>query len=169
MKMISLMRHGDAPYNIRDDFNRILSNLGKEEVEKAAFYLNANYKIDIVISSDAPRAKETANIIIRALNNKNIIHNLDHEIYKGLRSEILTEAISNNIYASHILIIGHNPSILECVSEILDKDSDDYNRVIGQSMRTSQIITLSIDNKMEGRYSFKLADIFDPSLSNLKI
>ncbi len=164
MKTISLMRHGDAPYSpLGNDFNRVLSERGKEEAKEAARYLDANYQIDLVISSDAPRAKETAEIILKTLDNKAIVHKLDHEIYKGLREELLSQIILSNLVAKHPLIIGHNPSILESIISILNKDSEDYNNIAIQSMRTCQIITFNITNKKEGRCFFKLDDIFVPN------
>ena len=74
--MIYLMRHGaDDDSRLGGWSNYGLTTLGVEQVSAAlSIILNNKYNISRIISSDLPRAKETAEIIATKLGLKVIFH-----------------------------------------------------------------------------------------------
>ncbi len=118
MKKIILVRHAKSSwkYNVIDH-ERPLNKRGENNA-----YLVSNYfkeyllKPDMVISSDAYRAKSTANIFISELKiNKNIIH-FNHGLYdfSGIN---LVEVIKNcDKSVKNLMIFGHNHAITAFVN-----------------------------------------------------
>ncbi|NBC82226.1 MAG: histidine phosphatase family protein [Bacteroidetes bacterium] len=70
-KMIYLVRHGETEWNVerryQGQLNSNLTNLGKEQAGQTGMLLK-NTLIDLHISSDLPRAKQTADIIAETIN-----------------------------------------------------------------------------------------------------
>lgn len=106
------MRHAKAesaePNNA--DFNRKLTNSGKEDAEKMATLLANQIKCpDIFIASPAKRAWSTAKRFAKAfnINNDSIIEN--KKIYDAL-ADTLIEIVQNiDDQFQSAIIFGHNP------------------------------------------------------------
>ena len=120
MKTIILMRHAEAPNVIGKDFDRVLSSHGRNQATKATEFLK-DYKIDIIITSNAPRVLETSSPIEKLFPNAKIERN--NLIYSGICEdylEILHEASANY---DNLLFIGHNPNISVAVQWRVQKSS----------------------------------------------
>jgi len=90
-----ILRHGETPYQLKKEgviypwpepSPILLTKKGKKQIEDAAKNLKKK-KIDLIFSSDIPRAKETAGIISNELGIKSIfdfrIREINLGIYKG--------------------------------------------------------------------------------------
>ncbi len=67
--MIYLMRHGeDLPEYVGGWSDAPLTEDGKKEVEEVAKWIKDNLKIKKIITSDVPRAQETAELVDKFLN-----------------------------------------------------------------------------------------------------
>jgi broad specificity phosphatase PhoE len=90
-----ILRHGETLYQLKkeeviypwpESSPILLTKKGKRQIEDAAENLKKK-KIDLIFSSDIPRAKETAEIISREIGVKPIfdprIREIDAGIYKG--------------------------------------------------------------------------------------
>ena len=161
MKLLSLMRHGDAPYATNsNDFERKLSDKGKQESEKASLYLSSQYLIDSIISSNAPRAIATAEIIHNKYPNTQI--GVDPVIYSKFNKDVLEAIISIKKDCNHMLVIGHNPTIFQCIIDLLGNNIITCNKIALLQMNSSKIITLRINISQPGSYLYELDDIFEP-------
>lgn len=133
MANIYLMRHADSPYNGYDDFNRQLSNKGVNQALKAAKYLKENFKLEHIISSNAPRALNTANYFEKEFKINTVYNNI---IYSGSAEDII-----NNIeFKPNMLLIGHNPTIIELAKLICEDNSLYKNRNHFYNMTSAKII-----------------------------
>ncbi|KAA6224880.1 histidine phosphatase family protein [Campylobacter sp. LR291e] len=117
MKKIYLLRHAKAEKNaICDDFDRKITQEGKEDLKRLAFRLkNYDIRLDSIISSSSKRTKMTAKRFAKAVgfDSENIIYK--DELYLASTNEIFTilQALSDDI--TEVAVVGHNPGICELI------------------------------------------------------
>jgi phosphohistidine phosphatase len=122
MKRVVIVRHAKAvPYGYEDDFNRDLRERGKIDADIISKELNRqNIFPDIIISSPANRALQTARIFAENLGieKKNI--RKDESIYEGLTPQEFLESIhSLPKEAKTVFFFGHNPDFHQFVNHLL--------------------------------------------------
>lgn len=94
-----ILRHGETPYQLKKEeiiypwpepFPILLTEKGKKQIENVAKKLGSK-KINLIFSSDIPRAKETAEIISKKIRIKPIfdsrLREINMGIYKGKPTE----------------------------------------------------------------------------------
>ncbi len=123
MKRVVIVRHAKSvSYGYDDDFNRDLSNRGKEDAELVSSELREREIFpDIIISSPAKRAIKTARIFSENLDfeRKDIIQN--QEIYNGQTTSDFLEMIQNfPDKANTAFIFGHNPGFHYFTDNLLE-------------------------------------------------
>ena len=109
-----IVRHAKSDWSqaITKDFDRPLNKRGEKDAPLIAHWLdNQNHKPQIIISSPAQRAKQTANVIVNQLKipQQNIF--FDNRLYLA-STETLIDVLSNletDIAAA--MLIGHNPGL----------------------------------------------------------
>jgi phosphohistidine phosphatase len=113
MKTILLMRHAEVReenYNLHD-FEHPLSLKG---LENAQFMGNILYKNsmrpDLIISSTAKRAKQTAILLQSSAEIENPIDFLDN-MYEASPLTLLNIALNIKDKNDSVLLIGHNPGV----------------------------------------------------------
>mgnify|MGYP001313612912 CR=1 FL=1 len=128
MKQVILVRHAKAaPYGYDDDFNRQLTDRGKNDAKAVSCEL-AKQKIipDLIISSTARRAKETATIYAESLNyqyNKIIFNDeLYHEITTNDFIEMLHQ-LPEEVHT--VFVFGHNPTIYYLAGNLINFFNND--------------------------------------------
>lgn len=116
MKTVFLLRHGEAQEEDFDsDYTRRLTDRGKLRSSIMADHLlSSNNKVEFIISSGAPRARCTAEIVqnIFKLTQEALI--LNDTLYNAHDPWLLMDLIwncSNSI--SLLMIVGHNPVLTE--------------------------------------------------------
>lgn len=142
-----LMRHANTENpNSKDDFERLLTQQGKEEAAKAANFLH-EHQIDKIIVSYAKRTMQTSSIIqekVEAAETEIVT-----ELYKGDLELIIELLASQEDRNKHILVIGHNPLIYNVVLELAQSNSKEYEFLIETTMPTARIVVIDfseIDN-----------------------
>jgi len=122
------VRHAKAvPYGYDDDFNRDLTDRGKDDARRVGEEL-VSLKVvpDVMIVSPAKRALKTARIFAEMLEfDKNKIVEI-HEIYDGMTtSEFLglINKLPENV--STAMFFGHNPGFHYFANNLLTHFSDD--------------------------------------------
>jgi phosphohistidine phosphatase len=113
MKRLVLVRHARAvQWGYDADFNRELTERGKSDAAKVAHHLGTSGIIpDIVISSPASRAYQTAVIFAGELQFDPDKIVIKHELYEGLTTGELIELIHDMPEESNCLFLfGHNPA-----------------------------------------------------------
>jgi len=114
MKTLYLIRHGKSSWENMafQDYERPLLEKGKRRTKKVAGYLlDKKVRPDLIVSSHAVRAFETAKIIAAKLNyaSEHII--LDESIYFAGVDALENLILGLNDSLNEVLLVGHNPDI----------------------------------------------------------
>ena len=144
MKKLLLMRHAKSSWDNSDipDHERSLKKRGKKDAERMGKLLKSKeLKPDLILSSTALRAKETAEIVADTCKCKKEIIFLD-SLYMAEPSDILRAIEKNSKDKKTVMVIGHNPG-LEAFLQIADGKVE--------SLPTASIayLTVSIDDWSE--------------------
>ncbi|CAN0578043.1 unnamed protein product [Ectocarpus sp. 12 AP-2014] len=163
---LMLMRHAETEKGYeKEDFKRLLTDLGKKEAAQAANFLH-NYRIDKMLVSYVKRTMQTSNIISEkvAAEESEIVS----ELYDGDENNIINLIASQEDRHKHLLLIGHNPLIYNVAMSLANSNSDKYNMLISTSMPTARIIIIDFPNmdNWKGILTQKgdIIEIFTPSL-----
>jgi phosphohistidine phosphatase len=116
VKRLTLMRHADAQWKDPEvaDFARPLNRRGHSEAELMARRLIELALIpDLIVTSSARRAAQTAEIIAHALSLLPRTIRYEEALYLGGAQDILKLVRTIGPRVSHLMIIGHNPGISE--------------------------------------------------------
>lgn len=112
MKTIFIVRHAKSSWNHQvSDHKRPLSSRGLNDANLICDQLKGYFVPDLVLSSDATRAKTTAEIFVSRFNINQDIFKLKHELY-DFSGEALIQTIKNcqdNI--NNLMVFGHNHAI----------------------------------------------------------
>ncbi|TDX13194.1 SixA phosphatase family protein [Petrotoga sibirica] len=124
MKNLILVRHAKAEKRSAeiDDFERKLTKVGRNDSKEVAEYVaKLLNKVELMITSPALRAKETAEIFEKSFKSKPEI--LEEELlYEGEVEEII-EKISNITKGyNNVMIFGHNPTFDELAKKLTGDD-----------------------------------------------
>ena len=121
MKKLVFIRHAksswDDPY--LDDHERPLAERGLRDAPRMAQRLKKrDFKIDVMISSDAKRAKTTALIMAEILHfpKENIV--FTPNLYMASANRILAEIKQTKSNVESILVFGHNPGFNEIIEKL---------------------------------------------------
>lgn len=122
IKTIYFIRHSKAKKEGNSDFDRDLSEKGKQNAEFMGKRLK-KYKVlpDMIFASPAKRAIKSANLLARETKFKKDIIQVK-ALYNASLENMLEFINSINDKYNTIFIVGHNPSITQ-ISELLS-DSD---------------------------------------------
>jgi phosphohistidine phosphatase len=116
VKRLTLMRHADAQWKDPevDDFSRPLNRRGHGEAESMARRLiELGLVPDLIITSSARRAGQTAEILAHELSLLPRTIRYEEALYLGGAQEILKLVATIGPRVAHLMIIGHNPGISE--------------------------------------------------------
>lgn len=106
------MRHGksDRDQNV-PDFERPLAKRGREDVPVMGKMLLISDNVpEIIISSPAKRAMETAELVAKACRFKGEIRYED-SFYQAVPEDIIEVLRSLNDKVQSVMVVGHNPDI----------------------------------------------------------
>ena len=120
MKQIILFRHGksswDAPCS--NDVDRPLMEKGKNRTRKMAKYLlDQKVEVDLLVTSHAVRAFQTASIIAEALNIGDHQFTTNRSLYHASVDKIWDLVFSLPEDADKIMLFGHNPGFTEFINK----------------------------------------------------
>ena len=109
MKTLIVMRHGKAEESaVGGDKKRALKGRGRREAEAMGGLIGELARPDLVVSSDAVRARQTAEIASEAFGYDSAIE-FEPEIY-GAGLDTLIEVVRHlRNKARSVLLVGHNP------------------------------------------------------------
>jgi phosphohistidine phosphatase len=115
-----LIRHGDAdkPSASKPDFERELTQKGRESIKRAAEgWKNIIQSFDIIASSPLTRAVQTAEIIAGIFNHsKKII--TDKRITSGSKPDELIDFL-RSLDGRNIAVVGHEPDMSRHLSALI--------------------------------------------------
>jgi phosphohistidine phosphatase len=122
MKTLYLVRHAKSSWDqpgVRD-FDRTLMAIGKKRTKTVIAFLQSNkVSIDLMISSPAVRAFETAKLIAAGINYP--VHTIQKEmmIYGGEMDLILHAIYTAPDEFSSLMLVGHNPAMSHLANHFL--------------------------------------------------
>ena len=121
-KSLYILRHAEAEENSFSgkDYDRILTEKGMKDAETLGQYCSSlGVSLDKVISSSAPRARKTAEIVAKHLGIALEEIELEHSLYDG-GVEAYWEALrSLDDAVDSVLICGHNPDLTYLLHQIV--------------------------------------------------
>lgn len=141
MKSLILVRHGKAEHIKieQHDYDRKLTDNGIEDVNELAKELKEDlHLVDLIISSSAKRAFQTAKILARVLDIKEDTIIKNDLIYESNISVLLNVINSIDDKFERVIITGHNPTF-EYMIEYLS------NHVIAGGLSTSGAAHITFD------------------------
>lgn len=154
--MLYLLRHGEAElgYGQCSDFDRKLTDNGITQLKRLGRTLKINAEnFDLVLSSNALRTKMTCELIVENIQPRNIV--FEELLYEAPTERILSQINHVNKEVDHLLIIGHNPSISNLVSNIT------IDQFISMQPGMMAKIALEVDSwEMCGRGTGTLLELF---------
>ena len=129
MKQIYLLRHANSDWSSlnQQDFDRPLTKKGIEEASKLSnYFYNQSIIVDKVFCSSAERTKQTFDLCSDGLKYSISEAIYLDKLYLAKSDEIISliKKLSNS--TSSILIIGHNPAMLEIINALSDSESINY-------------------------------------------
>ena len=115
MKTLYLLRHAKAD-NTLPDLERDLTSRGRRQAQEIGRWMaEKGIRPDLILSSPAKRAKETAHLCSKQAGYQGKIH-LEDDLYEADMDKYLDIiADLKNKYDS-VLIVGHNPHISAAVT-----------------------------------------------------
>ena len=120
MKKLLLLRHAKAEKldSGMSDFDRPLNNRGKKAASLVGSLI-AKKKIepDLVISSPAERARQTAALAIKAAGIK-VELRFDERIYEASSAQLLNVVKQIDESANDAMLVGHNPGFEDLQSDL---------------------------------------------------
>lgn len=121
MKTLLLLRHAKSSWkdDSLKDHERPLKKRGQKDAKKIAKVIEKNDLVpDLILSSSAVRAKETAEIITKALEFNGKVKYSD-ELYMGEPQDFVDVLQKVDNKFESVLIVAHNPG-LEAYLQIVD-------------------------------------------------
>lgn len=111
MKTIFVLRHAKSSWNNSSlsDFERPLNERGKEAAPFIGEFMKKNdFTPDLIISSPAERAKQTAEFVKKAADFQSEIR-FNEKIYEASPLRLLEVISQADADAEKLLLVGHNP------------------------------------------------------------
>ncbi len=118
-RVLTVLRHGEAEMGSRNsgDFLRQLSASGKHQISRLNEVLkNNDFKIEMLLSSTAKRASQTAELISKDFQPKNI--QFEDEIYEAEPEDLIKLIQKLDDKTVNLMLVGHNPGLSALVSYI---------------------------------------------------
>ncbi|MCD4698617.1 MAG: histidine phosphatase family protein [Bacteroidales bacterium] len=140
MKTLYIARHAKSSWDYAglEDYQRPLMEKGKKRTRYIVDYLQQhNVTIDLIMSSHAVRAFETAKIIAHAINYPEDKIIISKNIYHGY-----ADSLNNYFYdladdVNSLMFVGHNPTFTYFANQFLVKKLD--------NLPTSGIVCIEFD------------------------
>ncbi|WP_339876780.1 histidine phosphatase family protein [uncultured Algoriphagus sp.] len=121
MKQLFLLRHGEAGFSEGSDFQRHLTQKGRENLIRLGENLKQELKsTDIMYCSSSERTMETADLIGKYISiNESIF---TKTIYQGDLGNLIKLLEKTPPSVETCLLVGHNPTLSLLLSKICDED-----------------------------------------------
>lgn len=121
MKKLVLVRHAKSSWDFPDlsDFDRPLNARGKRDAPKMAERFSPiEFTPDLILSSGAKRAFETAKVFAKVLNVPPTNLEIDNNLFHATESTLLQLIRVQKEGIHQIMIFGHNPGLTDFANRI---------------------------------------------------
>ena len=157
MKTLLVLRHAKSSWNepALDDHERPLNKRGRRDAPRMGELLRESGLMpDVVISSDAVRARLTAEAMAEAAHYTGEIL-LDQQLYLAGPDDILSLLRRVRQNAETVMIVGHNPGLEELVEQLTGEWHDLPTAALAQIVLPIdrwRDLTLSTRGTLEGHW-----------------
>lgn len=169
MKTLYIVRHAKSSWDHPGlpDYERPLLDNGKRKTEKIIEYLiHQDAKPDLILSSHAIRAKETAALIAKGLSYQADKIQILTIIYQGNEDDLINLIYGLPNEKNSIMIVGHNPTFTSLANHFLAEPidwlptsgvvciefkTDKWENIIGAEKRTKFVISPKLIKEGKGK------------------
>lgn len=140
MKTLYIVRHAKSSWDFPDlkDAERPLIEKGINKTKKMLLELiEKNVVVDVIVSSHAKRAHETAKLIAKGINYPVEKIEISQHIYQVNRDDIFNILFSQNDSIDSLMIVGHNPTLTQFANLFLEEKIE--------LLPTSGIVSISFE------------------------
>lgn len=144
MKLLTLFRHGKSDWETgtEDDFDRPLKERGRRDTPMIGKFLAAiGATPDLLVSSPAVRARETAELLAPAAGYAGDIR-WEESIYAASAGELMSLLRQLPDEAGHVLLVGHNPGFEDLAARLIGADA--YGMASGLRLPTAAAAHLAL-------------------------
>ncbi len=121
MKQLFLLRHGEAGFSQGSDFQRQLTEKGRENLVRMGKSLDKKLKsVDLMYCSTAQRTMETADLIGKYITIKESM--FTKVIYHGDMGDLIALLEKTSSSVDSCLLVGHNPTISLLLAHLSDEN-----------------------------------------------
>jgi phosphohistidine phosphatase len=127
MKTLLLVRHAKSSWSYPElpDEQRPLLEKGKKRTKKVIDYLLENdVRVDLIITSHAVRAHETARIIAHALGFPEDKIIVSKQVYHASAEKLYDQFFDLSDDIDTIMMVGHNPTFTNFANQFLEEKID---------------------------------------------
>jgi len=119
MKRLLLLRHAKSSWESAGlaDFDRPLNGRGLRDAPRVGVYLRGQkLRPDLILSSPAERARETAALVVEAARLHTSRLRYDERIYEADAARLVEVVSQIEEDAGEVLLVGHNPGMEELLT-----------------------------------------------------
>lgn len=147
MKQLTLLRHAKSDWetDAAHDFDRPLKERGRKDAPTMGKMLLAVEAVpDLIVTSTALRALQTAGLLVAALGYTGEMHQ-EGSLYAASAQELLAVVRHLPEEATHALLVGHNPGLEDLAARLIGADA--FEMVTGVRLPTAAAahLTLAVD------------------------
>lgn len=120
MKQLVILRHGKAEHDTmsKDDYDRNLTERGaKNATEMGNFILKKWGVPDLILTSSAKRAQDTASLVAESINYPLEGIKADQNLYFAPSRWILNMIFKLPDEVNRCLYVGHNPGVTDLIND----------------------------------------------------
>ena len=143
MKTLYIVRHAKSSWSFPElsDEERPLLEKGKKRTRKIINYLQEkDVSVDLIISSHAVRALETARIIAHGIGYPIDNIRISQQVYFAGADQLYDQFFDLNDSIQSLMIVGHNPAFTNFANHFLDKKID--------WLPTSGVVSITFDTNI---------------------
>lgn len=140
VKYLIVLRHGEAHSFLHQasDFQRELTELGKQQIKSAANFIKEKSLVpEVILASAATRTRQSAAIAFLEMEcNKTALY-LKQELYSTSVEEIIDLLSKQSDALNCLMIVGHNPELSMLLTHLSGEDFI--------SLQTGQVFVLQTE------------------------
>lgn len=113
--LVYFLRHAEAEALVTTDFDRRLTARGAEQAEKVGKFLVRTGLIpDVIVSSPAVRAEQTARAVSTRLDGREVI--IERWLACGMTTDAFFDGLDAFARFEHVMVVGHEPDFGEAIA-----------------------------------------------------
>lgn len=137
--------HGAAGYD--RDSDRPLTEKGAKKTRQIAHAMSTlGLRVDIILSSPFPRARQTAEIVAKEIGLEKNLENTDNLAVGGDPQALIDEVNAKYHSLEGVMLVGHEPSLSELISVLVSGYAN-----LSITMKKGGLCKLTVDGLRYGR------------------